>query len=151
MLASFGFGHWIRIRRFCFSCSNRKPFGKLLQAVEASSTQWVIYQKASLRKDLIQISREEIPLYLLTEISIHVTNLNALPCLTAQVDCGTRSCDFLPCFNGPDSGGTDDVYDCTELEDGFYPDPLNCLKFFQCIGDGATGYICGEGGQWRKP
>merc|ERR1711988_2101924 len=67
----------------------------------------------------------------------------------AQTQCGDRPmCD--ECDNNcgttvtttPDCGH---VMDCTDLEDGWYPDLFNCAKYWHCDAERGTHFLCPNG------
>jgi len=62
------------------------------------------------------------------------------------VDCGTRPCGDLPCA---DPAPPPDDFECPE-EEGFYPDPDNCVKHFRCFEGVATEIACKPGTDGRQ-
>lgn len=56
-----------------------------------------------------------------------------------KVNCGDRPCDGENCSTA-EPPEVDPDFECTA--DGFYADPDNCIKFYQCAGDSAIHNTC---------
>ncbi|TRY73017.1 hypothetical protein TCAL_13049 [Tigriopus californicus] len=57
-----------------------------------------------------------------------------------DVICGDRDCDGLPCKEPPVTEHPSD-FTCPLL-DGYFPDPLNCIKYYHCMGGFPNHITC---------
>lgn len=55
-----------------------------------------------------------------------------------NVKCGDRDCDGRPCNQEPDDG---DDFKCPSPS-GYFEDPKNCAKYYQCYDSIAVHHIC---------
>merc|ERR1712010_450386 len=77
--------------------------------------------------------------------------------LTQEVDCGTRPCeDPVSCATQPTRTTVTTTEDCGHPFDcsgnGFFPDPFNCRKYWQCYGGGlGEHFLCPDDPETGEP